>query len=136
MTRLRRLVACLALILFAAPLLAGPAAPAASNAVPRIDGVEAKRLVDKGEAVLVDVRSKDAFVGGHADGALNIPVSQLADRMKELSKDKTIVAYCTCPAEESSGRAAEILRQNGFTKVAAVKGGLDAWEKAGGKVVR
>jgi rhodanese-related sulfurtransferase len=41
------------------------------------------------------------------------------------------VLYCTCPAEETSGRAARELRRRGFARARALLGGLDAWRGAG-----
>jgi hypothetical protein len=62
---------------------------------PRISGEEAVRLVARGEAVVVDVRSKLAWQGSHAEGSLSIPASEMAARAAELPKDKLIIAYCT-----------------------------------------
>jgi rhodanese-related sulfurtransferase len=70
-------------------------APAISADVDRIEAQEAKRLVDKGEAVLVDVRSKAAWDLGHAQGALHIPLQEVGARLSELPRNKVIIAYCT-----------------------------------------
>jgi rhodanese-related sulfurtransferase len=85
----------LALLLAAAPIGAQQAIPANADQAPRIEGSEIKKLVDKGDAVVVDVRSKDAWDTGHVQGALHIPLEQLTQRLKELPKDKLIAAYCT-----------------------------------------
>ena len=60
----------------------------------RISGGQARDLVAKG-AMLLDVRSPGEFAGGHIDGAVSIPVQELAGRIDELG-DKTgqIVVYC------------------------------------------
>ena len=94
MTLLHRLLSCLAVLVCAAPLFA-QAVPTSPDQAPRMEAAEVKRLLEKGEAVLVDVRNKEAFDSGHAEGAIHIPVDQLADRLKELPKDKLIAAYCT-----------------------------------------
>ena len=62
---------------------------------PRIVAEELKRLVAKGEAVIVDVRSQSAWDFGHIDGAIHIPLADLPSRLKELPKDKLIACYCT-----------------------------------------
>jgi predicted sulfurtransferase len=95
MTKSRRFLACLAVLCVAGSAPAQPAVPATADQAPRIEGPEAKRLVDKGEAVLLDVRSKAGWDSGHAEGAIHIPEAQLATRLKELPKDKLIAAYCT-----------------------------------------
>jgi rhodanese-related sulfurtransferase len=84
-----------AVLLVAVPLGAQQRIPETAEQAPRIEGAEAKRLVDKGEAVVLDVRSKEAWDLGHVQGALHIPLNDLPHRLKELPKDKLIAAYCT-----------------------------------------
>jgi rhodanese-related sulfurtransferase len=76
------------------------------------------------------VRSIEQFVESHIPGALHIPVSRVQGEIPYLPKDKPIVAYCTCPAEESSGAAALILA-HGDIEAFALTGGLEAWTRAG-----
>ena len=71
------------------------AADASSKEAPRLTAAEVKALVDKGEALVVDVRGKDAYDQEHAVGAISIPVDQIEARLKELPKNKLIAAYCT-----------------------------------------
>ena len=63
--------------------------------VDRIEAQDAKRLVDKGEAVIVDVRSRAAWDMGHVQGALHVPTEELDARLSQLPKDKLIITYCT-----------------------------------------
>lgn len=83
----------------AALLLGGAqAAPPAANPfaeAPRISAADAKKAVDAGKAVLVDVRSAMAFQQEHAKGAIGLPTHEIATRMSELPKDKQIITYCT-----------------------------------------
>ena len=88
------LLAASALIVFL-PGAAGRAAAAGPAEAPRVEAEEVKRLVEKGEAVIVDVRGKDAYDLEHAEGALHIPVAEIESRLAELPKDKLIAAYCT-----------------------------------------
>ncbi len=84
---------------FAAP--PPPAAPAAPQAAPiqetarRISALEANLALAKGQAVLVDVRPKEAYDASHAQGALSIPLSDIGSRAAELPKDKLVITYCT-----------------------------------------
>jgi phage shock protein E len=65
---------------------------------------------------LVDVRSPGEFASGHLDGAINIPVDQLASRSGEIGPaDTPVVVYCRSGARSAS--AAGVLRRNGFTRV-------------------
>jgi predicted sulfurtransferase len=61
----------------------------------RIEAPELKRLVEKGEAVIIDVRSKDAWDMGHIQGAIHVPLAELEARLSQIPKDKLIAAYCT-----------------------------------------
>ena len=70
-----------------------PADPLAE--APRISAADAKKALDAGQAVLVDVRSLDAWQSEHAKGAVSIPVNEVHARMGELPKDKQIITYCT-----------------------------------------
>ncbi|HET9209823.1 MAG TPA: rhodanese-like domain-containing protein [Thermoanaerobaculia bacterium] len=72
-----------------------PMTPATEETARRITVDEARQALAKGKAVLVDVRSKEAYEGSHAEGALSIPLADLGARAGELPKDKLIVTYCT-----------------------------------------
>jgi len=60
----------------------------------RIDRPEAIKMVDEGKAVWVDVRPKDQYEIGHIKGAINIPLSDLLTRLKDLPPHKYIITYC------------------------------------------
>lgn len=88
------------------------------------DSKKAHELV-AGGAALVDVRTPAEFAGGHLDGALNIPVDQLATRAKELGKkDRAVVVYCRSGAR--SAAATSTLRTLGFTSVEDL-GAMSNW---------
>ena len=87
-----------ALALLALGALATPSLVRAANAptdAPRVTAEEAVKLAAKGEAVIVDVRSKADYDIEHAQGAISIPLAQLLDRVGEIPKDKYVAAYCT-----------------------------------------
>jgi len=88
----------------------------------RISGEEARRLVREESALLVDVRSPAEFGGGHADGAINLPLQQLGSRLSELPRDRPVVLYCRSGARSAS--AASMLSGQGFTVYDA--GGLSS----------
>ena len=73
----------------------GVAMAEGSDQAPRVTAAEVKQLAAKGEVVIIDVRSKDAYDVEHAEGALSIPAGELEARLAELPKDKLIAAYCT-----------------------------------------
>jgi len=65
------------------------------DGVRRIKPEEVRELLKQDKAVLVDVRGVSSYKAGHVKGALNIPYSEIADRVKELPPDKMIVTYCS-----------------------------------------
>jgi rhodanese-related sulfurtransferase len=72
---------------------AAPADPAAE--APRISVADAKKALDAGKAILVDVRAAMSYQQEHAKGAISLPTNEVASRMSELPKDKQIITYCT-----------------------------------------
>ena len=61
----------------------------------RISPADAHAAFDRGSAVIVDVRSLDAYKAEHVKGALSIPLSDLESRLSELPHNKMIITYCT-----------------------------------------
>ncbi len=66
-----------------------------SDEVRRISPAELREALQKGEAVLIDVRNEDSYNAGHIKGALLIPASEFGSRIKEVPKDKFIATYCS-----------------------------------------
>lgn len=63
--------------------------------IPRITIEEAKSALETGAALVVDVRSAEAYAGGHIAGAINIPLAELETRIVELDPNLWIITYCT-----------------------------------------
>jgi phage shock protein E len=84
----------------------------------------ARTLLDQG-AILLDVRTEGEFAEGHVEGALNIPVQVLAQRLHELpSKDHPIVVHCRSGGRSASATA--LLLRAGWRHVHDI-GGLPPW---------
>lgn len=100
--------------------------------VPRVTAAELLALMDKGEAVAIDVRGSVPYELGHIQGAIWLPLGLVKQRFGELPQDKLLVTYCTCKEEETSLEAAMVLaQQHGFERVAVLHGGYPAWKDAG-----
>lgn len=69
--------------------------PTPADGVRRISVEELRVALEKGTAIVVDVRGEEQYKAGHIKGALWIPSEKIASRTKELPKDKLIVAYCS-----------------------------------------
>ncbi len=92
---------------------------------PKTDFAE---LVRQG-AIIVDVRSKAEFQGGHIKGSINIPLDQIAANHKQL-KDKAKPIITCCASGMRSSAAKGILKSNGYTSV--YNGG--GWQSLGNKI--
>ena len=84
-----------------------------------------------GAAQIVDVREADEFAEplGYGQGALLIPLGELAERAGELARDRPVVAVCR--AGSRSAQATAILQQAGFAEVANLTGGMLRWRAEG-----
>jgi rhodanese-related sulfurtransferase len=92
---------------------------------------EATMLVNRQDAVLLDVREAKEFEGGRLPRAVHIPLSQLKDRTGELAKlvAKPVVVYCA--TGRRSSMATGVLAKAGFESIYNLSGGIEAWRKEG-----
>lgn len=95
-----------------------------------VDSAELSLRARKGMVTVLDVRPAEEFAAGHLPGAVNVPVTELAKRLKELSKTKEVVAYCRGPYCLLSFDAVKLLRAKGY-KARRLDGGLPQWRLAG-----
>ncbi|HWF08236.1 MAG TPA: VTT domain-containing protein [Bryobacteraceae bacterium] len=97
-------------------------------AVARIFPEELQSMLDAGrEVAVIDVRGGLVLYTPPIPGTLRIPLSEMAERHKEVPRDRDVVLFCSCPNEASAARAALILRKHGITRVRPLVGGADAW---------
>jgi len=107
-----------------------------------ITAEELKAKLSNNEAVFViDVRGSEGYAAATTKikGAMHFKARKIKSRLKyaplkDLAKDREIVTYCACPADESSITAAQTLQEAGFTRVRVLKGGWSDWLKAKGPV--
>ena len=85
----------------------------------------------QGPVQVLDVREEEEFTGplGHIEGAVLIPLGQLAARVDELKRDQPVVAVCR--AGGRSAQATAILQQAGFGEIANLNGGMLRWRAEG-----
>lgn len=71
--------------------------PLTAADVPRVSVEEAKVALDSGAAIIVDVRSKDAYAAEHIAGSISIPLTEIEANPAgmKLEKDQWIITYCT-----------------------------------------
>jgi glyoxylase-like metal-dependent hydrolase (beta-lactamase superfamily II)/rhodanese-related sulfurtransferase len=91
-------------------------------------GSASELLASPSPPLLVDVRTPREWTESHVDGAVNLPLSQLADRIDELPTDRQLIVYCS--SGYRSAVAVSLLRREGRSDVANLVGGLAAWTSA------
>lgn len=89
-----------------------------------------------GDIQLIDVRTPKEYTEGHIKGAVNINFydDNFLTQMSKLDKDKEIYVYCRSGGR--SGRAANQLKEQGFTKIYDLQGGMINWNKNNLEVVK
>ncbi len=102
----------------------------------RLDGLEPvsreelRRKLRARTVTLIDVRPCEEFAAGHIRGAVNIPLKDLARRLRELPKNEEVVAYCRGPFCLMSFEAVDVLRRRGFT-ARRLEDGYPEWKLEG-----
>lgn len=87
---------------------------------------ETTRLVNKGEAVIIDVRERKEFTAGHITDAIHVPHTKVADSMALLEKHKTKTIIVVDKMGQHAGNVAKVLTENGFNS-AKMAGGMAEW---------
>ena len=103
-----------------------------------LEPVPARELMSRarrGLVTVLDVRPPEEFAAGHLPGAVNIPIDELAKRLRELPRRGEVVAYCRGPYCLMSYDAVSLLRKKGI-KARRLEAGLPEWRLAGLPVER
>ncbi len=99
-----------------------------------VDAGDVVKLINN-DAVVIDIRSAEAFARGHIVNAKNIPNDELDGKIDQLEQYKTMPIVAVCEAGATSTRAVNKLRNSGFETVFGLKGGMSGWGQAGLPVV-
>jgi rhodanese-related sulfurtransferase len=96
-----------------------------------VNTLEATQLINRQDALVLDVRNAEEFQRGHILNARNIPLSQIDTRHGDIARYKDKPVIVTCESGNRSGAAAATLRKQGFAQVFNLSGGVAAWQQAG-----
>lgn len=101
-----------------------------ASGVANVSATEAVMLMSRSKPLILDVRDATEFAAGHIQGAKNIPLAELASRVKEFEKfkDKPVLVHCQRGLRAKS--ACSILRAQQFSQLHNLQGGLDTWVEA------
>lgn len=98
--------------------------------------MQATRLMNNENAVIIDVSDVADFESGHIKNAINAPIKELTNKLPDLQKygEKAVLTYCK--TGHQSMRACKMLKQSGFNNVHNISGGLKNWKEANLPVVK
>ncbi|MCH6234276.1 rhodanese-like domain-containing protein [Cognataquiflexum rubidum] len=107
-----------------------------SGKVEEVDAVTFKNLLASGNGIVLDVRTPEEVAQGIIPDAYVIDIYQsgFEEKLQSLPKDKEVYVYCAVGGR--SRQAADVLLNNGFTKVYNLSGGIVDWRRNGFEVVK
>lgn len=100
-----------------------------ANLPAEVDVNTTAAVQDNPDVMLIDVREQWEYDEGHIPGITHIPMGEVASRLDDIPKDKTVIL--SCRSGNRSGQVTDFLRENGYDNVHNMSGGIVAWEQAG-----
>jgi rhodanese-related sulfurtransferase len=86
---------------------------------------ELLKRVESGDVTLIDVRPADEFEAGHLPGAVSVPLAELEKRLKEIPRQRQVIAYCRGPYCVLSRQAVILMKKRGIRAVRLADGVMD-----------
>ena len=86
-------------------------------------------MTSENELIILDVRTIEEYTRESIEGAMNIPLQELQEKVGMIDKNKIIIVYCRSGVR--SLQASQILVDNGFTRINNMEGGIIAWHNEG-----
>ena len=98
---------------------------------PSVNTLEATQLINRQDALVLDVREQAEYAQSHILNSRGLPLSQIEARIGDIEKfkDKPVIVYCATGNRSST--AAALMRKRGFSNVVNLSGGFAAWQQAG-----
>lgn len=97
---------------------------------------ELTALVNRENALVVDIRAQNEFQQGHVSGSKNVLPSQFDPENKQLAPAKALPVVVVCKTGMTAGASAKRLAKAGFEKVYVLDGGIEGWRAAGLPLVK
>lgn len=95
-----------------------------------ISPTQSTQLINRENALILDVRENNEYSEGHIINSLHIPLSNIKTRMNELEKYKSQNVIVACRSGNRSSHACATLKKEGFEQVFNLSGGVMAWKSA------
>lgn len=97
---------------------------------------EATQLINRRNAVVVDLRQTADYAAGHLPSARHLEFAELQAKIGQIAKNKANPVLLVCQTGQHSSKALRIVQAAGYSEVHVLRGGLNAWQQAGMPVVK
>jgi rhodanese-related sulfurtransferase len=102
----------------------------AGRGLKKLSPMDATQLINREDAVVLDVRTDGEFNQGHIVNAVNIPQKSVQEQLSKLEKYRSRPIITACGTGQIAVGVGNMLRKNGFEQVYNLSGGLAAWKGA------
>jgi rhodanese-related sulfurtransferase len=104
--------------------------------LPHVSLEQARAEHEAGKVVMIDIRETQEHATGVAQGVFLLPMSQVAQRVSEIPKQTNQPVLLICNTQNRSRAVTEALREQGFTNIRFVDGGMSEWARRGWPMVK
>ena len=101
-----------------------------------LSAAEATQLINRRNAVVIDLRPSAEFANGHLPAARHLEFAELQAKVGQLVKNKSNPVLLVCQNGQQSNKAVRVVQDAGYAEVHVLEGGLNAWQQAGMPVVK
>jgi rhodanese-related sulfurtransferase len=101
-----------------------------------LSAAEATQLINRRNAIVIDLRGAPDFTAGHLPAARHLALDELQAKIGQIAKKKATPVLLVCQTGLQSNKASRIVEAAGYTEVHVLQGGLNAWQQAGMPVVK
>lgn len=101
-----------------------------------LSAADATQLINRRNAVVLDLRTAEEFGSGHVPQARSVPYDELSAKAAQISKNKSAPVLLVCQSGQRSRKAEQVLTDAGYAEVYTLQGGIEAWQTAGMPVVK
>ncbi|WP_312260475.1 rhodanese-like domain-containing protein [Limnohabitans sp.] len=105
-------------------------------ALPNVSLEQARAEHEAGKVLMIDIREQQEHATGVAQGVVLLPMSQVAQRVAEIPKRADQPVLLICNTQNRSRAVTEALKEQGFTNIRYVNGGMSEWTKRGWPMVK
>ena len=106
------------------------------SVLPNVSLEHARSEHEAGKVLMIDVREPQEHATGVAQGVVLMPMGQVAQRMAEIPRQADQPVLLICNTQNRSRAVTEALKEQGFTNVRYVNGGMSEWAKRGWPMVK